>query len=63
MGALGIAGFGTQKRGELLARHSRQGLLRHVFAAQTVRKHHKLTSELRCFGNTVVYYHVHHIDC
>ena len=63
MGALSIAGFGIQKRGELLARHSRQGLLRRVFAPETLRKHHKLTSELRCFSNTVVYYHVHHIDC
>ena len=39
------------------------GLLRRVFAPETLRKHHKLTSELRCFSNTVVYYHVHHIDC
>ena len=34
-----------------------------VFAPETLRKHHKLPSELRCFSNTVVYYHVHHIDC
>jgi hypothetical protein len=59
MGAPSIAGFGIQKRGELLTRHSRQGS---SFAPETARKHHKLTSQLRGFSNTLVYYHVHHID-
>jgi hypothetical protein len=36
---------------------------RYVFAPKTLRKHHKLTSELICFSNTFVYYHVHHVDC
>src|SRR5207247_6643878 len=49
MRALSIAGFGIQKRGELLARHSRQGFLRRVFAPETVRKHRseEHTSELQ----------------
>ena len=60
MGALSIAGFRFQKRGERLARYSRQRLLPYVSAPETVRKHHKLTSELRCFSNAVISYEVHH---
>ena len=59
MAALGIAGFGIQKRSELLARHSRKY---HVSASETVGKHHELTRELRCFSNTFVQYLVHHIS-
>ena len=59
MAALGIAGFGIQKRSELLARHSGKG---RVSASETVGKHHELTRELRCFSNTFVQYQVHHIS-
>jgi hypothetical protein len=62
MGVASIPRFGIQKRGELLARHSREGLLRHLFAQEIVRKHHELTSELRCLRNTAIFYQVHHID-
>ena len=62
MGVLGIAGFGIQKRGELLARHPRQCGLHCAVASKSVRKHHKLTSELRSFSNTFVQYQIHHIS-
>ena len=62
MGALDIAGFGFQKRCELLPRHSRQRPPQRVATPKTVGKHHKLTGELRCFSDTFVQYQIHHID-